>query len=303
SELEFACQSVQQPFLTPRRVVTTSMTSAVQSSATTTKMVCKLLDLENKNREFLQGDTNIFIYLEESAIEQEIEIRIYLKVQCPDSSYCESRRIESQDYEEAYKEYYKPFSIGTFLIVPSWHKDSSQIKNTSSIPLYLNPGLAFGTGHHETTHLMLNRMAQIDLAGKNILDMGAGSGILSIAAGLLGAKNVVSIDIDKNAVSATNANLRENDFENETKFTVLEGSFECEEVLIPNYDLVLANITFAVLSNNIQYLQQIHSKRFLFSGLLKEKEKAVIHLFTKLGGSSEYLNYRNDWLLVDWIRK
>jgi ribosomal protein L11 methyltransferase len=167
----------------------------------------------------------------------------------------------------------------------------------------MNPGLAFGTGHHETTKLMLSRMQELDLVNSQILDLGTGSGILSIGAASLGAKKIIAIDIDSNAVRATEFNWTQNSFPQKIDFQILQGSFDHVDIFPPEYDLVLANITFAVISMNIEYLKNLKAKKFLFSGLIIEKKEDSINLFeTHLGGKLNYFEQFNDWILIEWIR-
>ncbi|MCX7998549.1 MAG: 50S ribosomal protein L11 methyltransferase [Leptospiraceae bacterium] len=270
-----------------------------------------LFDADQKrlaNSPIISKNTNIHIYLGENEIEKEIKIRIFLKLHANENSYAESRIVETRDFEEAYKEFYKPFYIGEkFVIIPTWEKDSKDgqylLKTIpNSIPLFMNPGLAFGTGHHETTKLMLERIAQIVEPEMNILDLGTGSGILSIACGLLGANNVLAVDIDPNAVKASLHNISENQFSN-TKFEVIEGGFDHSKILENSYNLVLANITFAVLSHNLTHLNKISAERFLFSGITSDRSKDFIELLKKnLKGEILYQKELNEWIIIDWKR-
>ncbi len=270
-----------------------------------------LFDSEQKRPKqgIFADNTNIHVYLAEEDLEKEIKIRIHLKLYASENSYIESRIVETKEFEEAYKEFYKPFIIGQkFVIIPSWEKESQEglsllQKIPNSIPLYMNPGLAFGTGHHETTKLMLERISEIVQEGMQILDMGTGSGILSIACGLLGAKEVTAIDIDPNAVQASLFNISENHFAHKTHFEVIEGGFEHPKVFEKSYDLVLANITFAVISQNIYHISKIKSNRFLFSGITIEKWKDILEIFqTYLKGQSVYEKEFNEWIIIDWKR-
>ncbi|MCB1156317.1 MAG: 50S ribosomal protein L11 methyltransferase, partial [Leptospiraceae bacterium] len=221
--------------------------------------------------------------------------------------FLESRLIESKEYEEAYKEFYKPFDVGkTLRIIPTWEKKSeeiiTQLKKDNRIPLFLNPGLAFGTGHHETTKLMIERMETAMKGVKSVLDMGTGSGVLGIAAAILGAKKICAIDIDSNAVEACKFNRNENSLDTSIDFSVYEGGFDHEKVPL-EYDLTLINITFAVISKNIENIKNIQTERILFSGLITEKREAAMELFTqKLGGNLLYEASLNDWILLDWKR-
>ncbi len=252
--------------------------------------------------QILRDDTNIKVYLGELDLEKEIKINIFLKTLSIENIYIESRPIETKDYEEAYKEFYKPFQIGKdFWIVPVWEKETYPIGENKI--LYMNPGFAFGTGHHETTKLMLSRMQELDLVNSQILDLGTGSGILSIGAASLGAQKIVAIDIDSNAVRATEFNWTQNTFPQKIDFQVLQGSFDHADIFPSEYDLVLANITFAVISMNIEYLKNLKAKKFLFSGLIIEKKEDSLNLFeTHLGGKLNYFEQFNDWILIEWIR-
>ena len=103
--------------------------------------------------EILRDDTNIQVYLGETDTEKELKIYIYLKARAAGNSFIESRIVETKEFEEAYKEFYKPFQIGDhYWIIPTWEKDSELSKKvheeSNNVILYMNPGLAFGTGHH-----------------------------------------------------------------------------------------------------------------------------------------------------------
>lgn len=255
------------------------------------------------DNQILRDDTNIKVYIQDIDLMKEVKIQIYLSVKAAEKFFIESRNIETKEYEEAYKEFYKPFQIGkNFWIVPVWEKNSSEIsKNSSNQILYMNPGLAFGTGHHETTKLMLKRMQDLNLQDSKILDLGCGSGILSIGAFRLGAKKVFALDIDSNATRATEFNFKENQFPNEVELKIIHSGIENEEIFQEKFNLVLANITFAVFSQNIQFINKIKSNEFLFSGLIVERKEDSLKLFREhLGGELVYLEELNDWLLIQW---
>jgi ribosomal protein L11 methyltransferase len=258
--------------------------------------------------EILRDDTNIQVYLGETDLEKELKIQIYLKAVASGKSFLESRLVETKEFEEAYKEFYKPFQVGdNYWIIPTWEKESELSKKVlaekNNIILFMNPGLAFGTGHHETTKLMISRIEKIAKEGMSILDMGTGSGILSIAAGYKKVKDILAIDIDPNAVRATEFNWAENQFPAPIDFKVLEGGFDHPEIAKKSYDLVLGNITYAVISQNIEYIKKIKANRFLFSGLIIEKKEDSIKLFTEhLGGKLAYEEQFNDWIILEWER-
>ncbi len=260
-----------------------------------------------KDGSILRDDTNINVYLGEDDKEKELKVLIFLKLKTNNNYFVESRVVETREFEEAYKEFYKPFKIGNlFCIIPIWEKESEEAKNlmsSGSINLFMNPGLAFGTGHHETTKLMLSRMSSLIKQGMTILDMGTGSGILSIGAGLLGAKKIIAIDIDPNAVRATEFNWKENDCKG-TEISILEGGFDSSEIFEFSYDLVLANITYAVISQNIKNITKIKTNRFLFSGIISEKKEESYNLFSNyMGGNLIYNESMDGWEIIEWSRQ
>ena len=140
------------------------------------------------------------------------------------------RRIEDQDWVRATQSQFPPIQVAERLwIVPSWHEAPAE-----GTAIRLDPGLAFGTGSHPTTRLVLGWLARRRLAGLSVLDYGCGSGILSIAAAKLGAARVDAVDLDPDAIDATGANARAN---------AADVRAVAPERLPPGaYDIVVANI-------------------------------------------------------------
>lgn len=146
--------------------------------------------------------------------------------------------IDSEDWENEWRKYYAPIEIGKVVIVPAWQS----APDNGEIPVFIEPGMAFGTGNHETTSACVELMQRLDFSGKTVLDMGCGSGILGITAAKLGAKSVILSDIDRQAIEATEANVRLNKVEELCK-TVC-GDLDTGEI---KADIVIANITADVL--------------------------------------------------------
>lgn len=139
--------------------------------------------------------------------------------------------VEDKDWEREWMANFHPIQFGERLwICPSWH----QPPEPEAINILLDPGLAFGTGTHATTALCLNWLDQAALKGKYVIDYGCGSGILAIAAALLGAEKVIAVDTDPQALEATRANAERNGVEIEA---FLPG--DCPDL---SCDLLLANI-------------------------------------------------------------
>jgi ribosomal protein L11 methyltransferase len=157
------------------------------------------------------------------------------------------KNVADEDWENNWKQYYKPIEIGKRLIViPEWEK----AETGGRVPLILNPGLAFGTGSHATTRLCLERLDALISGGERVLDLGCGSGILSIAALRLGAREAFACDIDEKAADIAYENAALNGIGKDV-YTVLAGDILTDDALRGKigvgYDVVLANIVADVI--------------------------------------------------------
>lgn len=256
------------------------------------------------NEEIISDDTKFRVYLAEEDRENETKLLIYLKANAGESFYWEARWIETKEYEEAYKEFYKPFTVGTYRVIPTWEKETAASTTPEGIlPLLINPGLAFGTGHHETTRLVLGRMGYLSLNGKRIADVGTGSGILSVAAAKSGASKILAVDIDPNSVRSATFNRDENGIVS-AQMIVEEGGFDHEAVQNEEWDLLIANITFAVLKANIQKIASVKTDHFLFSGVITERKEEFLELLKeRIGGEGIHFREDTGWELIEWKRK
>ncbi|EMO13074.1 50S ribosomal protein L11 methyltransferase [Leptospira santarosai] len=254
--------------------------------------------------EIISDDTKFRVYLAQEDRENETKILIFLKANAGESLFFESRWIETKEYEEAYKEFYKPFIVGSYRVIPTWEKDTALGTTPEGIfPLLVNPGLAFGTGHHETTRLVLGRMGNLNLSGKKVADVGTGSGILSVAAARSGASSILAVDIDPNSVRSASFNRDENDIPSEI-LVVEEGGFDHEKIQEQTWDLLIANITFAVLKANIQKIASIKTDHFLFSGIITERRGEFLKLLKdSVGGENVFSQEDAGWELIEWKRK
>ena len=160
-----------------------------------------------------------------------------------------SSTLREEDWANNWKQYYQPMEVGRRLyIVPEWERDKPVPQGRT--PVYLNPGLIFGTGSHGTTQLCLEGLEEHVLPGGRVLDLGCGSGILSIAALALGAAQAVGCDIDPKAVRVAEENAGFNHI-GPSRFRVYAGDILSDPVLRGDlgggYDLVLANIVADVI--------------------------------------------------------
>ena len=185
--------------------------------------------------------------------------------------------LQDADWENNWKQFYKPMEIGERLIVvPEWEQANTQ----GRIPLILNPGLTFGTGSHATTRLCLQALEQHIHGGEKVLDLGCGSGILSIAALLLGAKDAFACDIDDKCVGVAYENAALNGVGKE-HYTVRAGDVLSDKRLQKefggDYDVIVANIVADVIIALAPQVGKLLKKGgiFLCSGIIDGREDEV----------------------------
>lgn len=213
--------------------------------------------------------------------------------------------IHRQDYMQAYKAHYEPIRLSRrFGVIPGWHKDTIKEQEFRAgfdelIPLYLDPGLAFGTGRHATTKMMIEFIDGIDWRGLKVLDAGCGSGILALAALKLGAEHATAFDIDGNAVHATSMNLRSNGIPEEA-FQVLEGGWDIPQLADREFDVILANITLNIFVEYRSVINTLHAPRLIVSGVLVEMKDRFLELYGDhwrcVGEATE-----DGWLRLDLV--
>ena len=193
--------------------------------------------------------------------------------------------MEDADWENNWKQFYKPMEIGERLIVvPEWEQANTQ----GRIPLILNPGLTFGTGSHATTRLCLTALEETIHGGERVLDLGCGSGILSIAALRLGAAYAFACDIDEKCVEVAYENAALNGIDR-SRYTVRWGDVLSDQQLKAEigggYDMVVANIVADViigLSGQVRpFLRE--GGLFLCSGIIDDRAEEVAQHLREAG--------------------
>lgn len=185
-----------------------------------------------------------------------------------------AQNCKMEDYINNWKKYFKPVPVGNKLMIcPSWEKCNVNSSNRKIIQL--DPGLAFGTGTHETTRLCLEMLEKYVESGMAVLDIGCGSGILSVASILLGAKNAIGVDIDELAVKTALENSKINNVRD--KFTAICGSLT--EKVIGKFDIVVANIVADVIIElNKSVKNYMHKNSiYLMSGIIEPYKANVLN--------------------------
>ena len=196
---------------------------------------------------FVPGTDGLTAYIQQSLFDAEALNRTLdefpLEVRCDYAA----ELVPGQDWNEEWeKNYFKPIAVEDKCIIhSSFHTDVPK----AQYDILIDPKMAFGTGHHETTSLMLSEILHADIAGKNVLDMGCGTAVLAILARMCGAARVTAIDIDEFAYENAVENVRLNGVADSISVR-LGGS---EQLGDETYDLVFANINRNILLDNMRY--------------------------------------------------
>ena len=200
--------------------------------------------------------------------------------------------LHEKDWETKWQQGIKPIKVGTNLwVCPSWCTPVEQ----DAVNLIIDPGLAFGTGSHETTKLCLDYLSKENLKGKQVMDFGCGSGILGIAACKLGAQSVVGVDIDQHAVNTTRHNIQVNGVQQ--NMSVYTNS-EFNQLRPRKFDLVVANILANTLIELKDFLSALlrQGGTLLMSGILV-KQVGMVKQIYDLDLEFEELQNK-DWVLL-----
>ena len=241
---------------------------------------------------FEETDNNLFAFIpEEKFNEKELQQIISIH-----SLSISKEIIEQRNWNEEWEKDFEPVIVDNFCAIrASFHKPVTSVKNE----IIITPKMSFGTGHHATTYLMVQAMEQIDFINKSVFDFGTGTGVLSILAEKLGAKNILAIDIDEWSINNAIENISVNDC---SKIFVEKNEH------IPNsqkFDIILANINKNVIMPNLAIMQQQLQMPgvLLLSGLLeqdfddihKETEKHNLNLVQKLS--------KENWICLKILSK
>ncbi len=197
--------------------------------------------------------------------------------------------VDDKAWFENWKKTYKPIECKKIMIVPKWINEEFKDK----IVIKMDPGMAFGSGEHESTKMCLEFLQEIKVEGKSVVDVGCGSGILALSAKALGAKDIEAYDIDDIAVSAAKINAKENGFED----IKIENSNLLEKSN-KTFDVVLANITSEVLKMLAKNLRKYVNKDgiVIISGILESLEHEVLKAFTDLDFEVMDRKHKGEWV-------
>ncbi len=223
-----------------------------------------------------------------------------LNINAPKNQFFDWSIIKEEDWLTSWKKYWAPELVGNhLLILPCWMNLNEKFKDKKIIKI--DPGAAFGTGSHPSTYLCLEKMENIFFSDKKILDIGSGSGILSVAARLLGAKEVYAVDNDYLAINSTKSNFQLN-FGDLNNLNTYLGSFN--EVILKNqiteFDFVLCNILAEVIKGMIPNIYKClrNNGEVIFSGILISQKDEIIKILIQNNLKLLDVSTRKDWACI-----
>lgn len=279
-----------------------------------------VIEEEGEFQQFFEQNRQYWDYVDEELLEQMrgiSRIKFYVTddedghkqlAQYMEGIDCEYTAVSLTDNDWAYswQKYYKPMTIGKRLyVVPEWEREKPVPEGR--VPFYLNPGLTFGTGSHASTQLCLEGIEEHTKEGDLVLDLGCGSGILSIAALVLGAKEAIAVDIDPKAVDVAYENAALNGI-GKDRYTVRAGNVIADrglanELAQNGYPLVLANIVADVIIPLSQQVPKLLEEGgiFLCSGIIDSRAHEVEEALERNGLKVTKKREKNGWVALEAV--
>lgn len=249
---------------------------------------------------FVECEGGLTAYIQQSLYDEEAVAQAIHDFPLPDTGITYSHvEAEDKDWNEEWeKNFFQPIVIGNQCVIHStFHQDIPQVE----YDIVINPQMAFGTGHHETTSLIIEELLHADLKGKSVLDMGCGTSILAILARMRGAYPCTAIDIDEWCVRNSIENIALNQVDG---IEVMQGDASTLTGRGP-FDVIIANINRNILLNDMkQYAACMHQKSVLYmSGFYVEDIPAIRKEAERNGLTWAYHKEKNRWAVVKVVRK
>ena len=251
-----------------------------------------------------QQEVNIWLPVEnwnkKSRCNLELEIRTTLDI---NESNCKTFKwniIKEENWMTSWKKYWEPELVGNnLLILPCWLSPNKKYNNKKIIKI--DPGAAFGTGSHPSTYLCLEKLENLSMSGKKVLDIGSGSGILGITAKSLGAAEICAIDNDYLAINSTKSNFKIN-FGNLDSLKTYLGSFNklIRKNLLDEFDFIVCNILAEVIRELIPDMNKclVNNGKVILSGILNSQKDEVIQIIDQNNLKLIDVSSKKDWVCI-----
>mgnify|MGYP006290068215 CR=1 FL=1 len=244
---------------------------------------------------FSEHEQGFYAYISKNQFQQERTENTILKYQNTNFISLDVSQIKEEDWNKLWESQYSPVTFGKNCIIKApFH----QIEKKYKYEIIIAPKMSFGTGHHASTALVIEELLEADLKSKTILDMGCGTGILSILASKLGAEKVTAIDIDEWAYQNCIENVSLNKISN---IEVLQGSFD----LLKNetYDVVVANITKNVILENLETMNNALNNKgvLILSGFYNQDVDEILSHASQCRLQKHSLPVKENWACIKLI--
>ena len=296
--------------------------SAVAAQLTARGFADLVIEDQEEFETFLEGNRDYWDYIDEE-FQQKLQGLSRIKLYLEDTDAAGMARLEATvsalkltmkaeplaetDWEESWKENYPPVEVGDRLtVIPYWLAEEDQ---GGRLPVILDPGLTFGTGAHPSTQMVMETMERLVRPGWKCLDLGSGSGILSITALRLGAESAIGVDIDPKAEDIARENAAYNGFA-APAFTALTGNVTADRDMMARlnereYDLVLVNIVADVIIGLAPVLPRFLTARstLICSGILDTRLDDVLAALDAAGLEVTSIRAKEDWRCVTAKRR
>jgi ribosomal protein L11 methyltransferase len=245
---------------------------------------------------FEETETGLKAYIPEKDMTESVETELVELSEQFDFSF-DKTFIPYQNWNSVWESNFQPIQVDDFVAVRAdFHPNTEGVE----FDLIVNPKMAFGTGHHETTYMMMQHMRSIDFLGKKVLDYGCGTGILAILASKLGATALEAVDIEEPSYENTIENCRINDVHNVKSIWGI-----LDDVPSHDFDIILANINRNIIIDSLDDLKSRLKKRekptdsdniLLISGFLKIDENTILQAINYAGFKHQKTLHRGNWL-------
>ena len=226
----------------------------------------------------------------------QIDVGVRLVAHLAPLSELNERRVREEEWQSSWKDYFHVLRVGRRIVIcPTWREHPPQ---QGEVIVHLDPGMAFGTGHHPTTRMCLEAIERTLRPGDRVLDLGCGSGILSIAAVKLGAGLAVGFEIDPIAVSAGRENIELNDAREMVE--LVHGTLPSPSAPLGSFDFVVANISARVVIDLATHLYACVAPggTLLVSGIIEKHSGDVVRALEVTGATLEERFVDGDWIAL-----
>ena len=244
---------------------------------------------------FVENEDGVTAYIQENDWNKDILENIQILNSEEFKITFEEEVIEQINWNSEWEKNFNPIQVDDIVSIRAPFHEDPNLK----YDIVIEPKMSFGTGHHETTHMMVQQLLELDLKNKKTLDMGCGTGILAIFAEMKGAQPIDAIDIDNWCFQNSKENVERNNCKH---ISVFEG--DAALLVDKKYDLIIANINRNILLNDMsKYLNCLNEKGIiLFSGFYKEDISIIDSEVSKYGLKLDKIIERNNWVALKYLK-